>query len=225
MEHTIKLTSTDIAILNSYKLLCAGLADYLGDGYEFVLHSLDDFDHSVIEIINGHHTGREVGAPITDLALSMLSQIKHKENKGYISYLNKNKNNAPLKSATIAIKGENDRIIGLLCINFYMNTPLSNLLAQFIPKENNGSQQVTYSENFLNNHEDLFEHVIMEIKHNVLLDNTISANNKNKEIITRLHAKGMFNFKDSVIRCANLLGISKNTVYLHLRNLEEDNIS
>lgn len=40
-----------------------------------VLHSLEDTEHSVIKIINGHHTGRTEGMPITDLALQMLEEI------------------------------------------------------------------------------------------------------------------------------------------------------
>ena len=64
----IVLTETDRAILSSYKRMCDGLSDYLGSGYEFVLHSLEDLDHSVIKIINGHYTSRKEGSPITDLA-------------------------------------------------------------------------------------------------------------------------------------------------------------
>ena len=61
-------TETDFRILDSYKSVLDGLAAYLGDGYEIVLHSLHDLDHSVIKIINGHYTGRREGFPITDLA-------------------------------------------------------------------------------------------------------------------------------------------------------------
>ena len=53
----IKLTNTDRIILNSYRTFLDGLADYLGIGFEFVLHSLEDCEQSVIKIINGHHTG------------------------------------------------------------------------------------------------------------------------------------------------------------------------
>ena len=41
-----------------------GLALYLGEGYEFVLHSLEDLSHSVVKIINGHYSNRKPGAPI-----------------------------------------------------------------------------------------------------------------------------------------------------------------
>ena len=55
------------------------------------------------------------------------------------------------------------------------------------------------------------------------MDSAISSINKNKEIIFRLYQQGIFNLKDAVITIAEALGISKNTVYLHLRNLEKVN--
>lgn len=40
---------------------------YLGSVTEISLHSLGDYDHSVVKIMNGYHSGRTVGAPLTDL--------------------------------------------------------------------------------------------------------------------------------------------------------------
>ena len=45
--------------------------------------------------------------------------------------------------------------------------------------------------------------------------------NKNKEIVAILYQKGIFNLKDSVITIANHLGISKNTAYMHIRNMNK----
>jgi len=45
---------------------------------------------------------------------------------------------------------------------------------------------------------------------------------KNRKIVEELYEKGIFSLKDSVIRCAELLGISKNTVYLHLRRIGKE---
>lgn len=87
----VTFTENDRAILESYKMMIEGLANYLGSGYEFVLHSLENLNESVVKIINGHHTGRQIGAPVTDLALSMLSKLQRDGEKGYISYNVKNK--------------------------------------------------------------------------------------------------------------------------------------
>ena len=84
-KKTMSFTRMDRMVLESYKTLCEGLANYLGDGYEIVLHSLENYDNSVIKIINGYYTGRKEGAPITDLALHMLEDIRHNNGKDYIA--------------------------------------------------------------------------------------------------------------------------------------------
>ena len=42
----------------------------------------DVYKRQVVKIINGHHTGRTTGAPITDLALSMLSRLENENRPG-----------------------------------------------------------------------------------------------------------------------------------------------
>lgn len=219
----IKLTSKDMAILESYKVMMEGLADYLGDGYEFVLHSLENLDQSVIKIINGHHTGREAGAPITDFALAMLSKIKENGRQKHVTYMAKNKNGEPLKSTTIVIEGDNEKIIGLLCINFYMNTPFSMILNNYCGKTE--KQPDFADENYASNVDELLIRTTLSIKEQVDVDDNILPSMKNKEIINRLCDQGVFKFKDSVSSIANILQISKNTVYMHLRAFQKINKS
>jgi len=195
-----------------------GLADYLGSAYEIILHSLEDYHHSVINIQNGYHSGRSVGAPITDLALNMLKEI---ENNGiaatgfYTSYNARNKSGERLKSSTIPILGDSDRVIGILCINMYMDSPLSEILQSLIGSKSEQPQ----SENYASNINDTITEAVMEAKNQVMFNSNIAAVNKNKALIQILNDKGIFNIKDSVVRVAKVLGISKNTVYLHLRSI------
>ena len=216
-ESMVTLTPTDRAILESYKGMCDGLSDYLGDGYEFVLHSLEDFDKSVIKIINGNYTGRKEGSPITDLALHMLEKVKDQKSGGHISYFSKNKKGEPLHSCTITIEGENKRIIGLLCINFYMNTPMYKFLGNLF--EPNKLPDAAPNETFVDNTAELITESVNQIRNEVLADLNITTQNRNKEIVTRLAERGVFKLKDSVVQCAEILGVSKNTVYMHLRNM------
>jgi predicted transcriptional regulator YheO len=215
-EFTVSLTEADRVILESYKSMAEGLSTYLGEGYEIVLHSLENLDQSVIKIFNGYHTGRKEGAPITDLALEMLSQIKKYNDTLHISYFCKNRSGEPLHSTTIAIKGAAGRIIGLLCINFYLNTPLYDVYRSLFPQP---ETEQALSENFANDISDVIEKSVNEVRMNIISNPRIPANLRNKEIIAQLNDKGIFNLKDSVVRTAEILGISKNTVYMHIRNL------
>lgn len=212
----VELTLIDQEVLNSYSNFINGLGQYLGTSCEIVLHSLDNYEHSIINILNGEHTGRKIGAPITDLALNMLDKLSE-TNEDHITYFSTNKKGEPLKSATIAIHGEKNRIIGLMCINFYMNTPLSDILNSLIPDQSKKVQNVQ-TENFADNSDELITSMFDKAKEKVMEDASITASNKNKMIVYLLDDYGIFNIKDAVIKVASLLNISKNTVYMHLRN-------
>ncbi|MDE7218460.1 MAG: PAS domain-containing protein [Oscillospiraceae bacterium] len=211
----IALTECERQILASYCCFAEGLSHYLGKSYEIILHSLEDFDHSAIRVINGYHTGRKEGAPITNLALSMLARIQEEpEAVQDVTYFTKNKKGEPMKSTTITIRGEGKRIIGLLCINFYLNTSLADLLDDLSPRVEESREL----ENFAGNSNEWILETVGRIKKEVYQDPSIASYCKNKEIVKRLNDEGIFNLKDSVVMVAEAMNISKNTVYLHLRN-------
>ena len=217
----VAFTAVDHQILNSYKATLDGLAAYLGDGYEIVLHSLHDLDHSVIKIINGHYTGRREGFPITDLALSMLAKIEEQPDANCITYFNRNQKGEPLKSATIVIRNSHHKAIGLLCINFYMNTSVFQFLQSMTPPAAR-LQEPMVEESYVENVDELIAQAVAEAASKVHSDSAISNANKNKEIISILYQKGIFNLKDAVVKVAHCMGISKNTVYMHVRNLNHE---
>lgn len=216
MKSIIVLTTEEKAILESYKLTMDGLASYLGDSYELTLHSLESFDHSVIKIINGFHTGRKEGSPITDLALDMFDKLdKDPTSPNYYVYFTKNKLGEPLKSTTIAIRGNQNRIIGLLCINFYLGTPLIHYINELVPQD----AFVFTSENFSESSPATIYQELTVAKETVYNDAHILPSVRNKEIIRQLQKRNIFEIKNSVELVANKLGISVNTVYFHLRNI------
>ena len=134
------LSDIDRQILSSYKAMVDSLADYLGPSSEVVLHSLEDYNNSVIKIANGHHTGRKIGAPITDIALKMLSEIKNSDDKTCKTYFTRAKNGNSLKSNTTAIYGEKGKIIGLLCMNLNLDTSFVDFVKCYFPDKDQTSQ-------------------------------------------------------------------------------------
>ena len=214
----MRLTKADKLILESYSSMLDGLSAYLGSPYEISLHSLEDYHHSVIKICNGYHSGRSVGAPITDLALNMLKRVSDNDYSAigeYTSYSVINDSGERLKSSTIPVFGENHRLIGLICINLYLDLPASEFMQSFLSSDSKELQE----ERFNSNLTDSIAVVVSEVKNQVMHDSTVHPTNKNKEIIHILYDKGIFNIKDSVLQVAEILGLSRNTVYMHLRNL------
>lgn len=214
----IKITKVDKLILDSYASMIEGLSAYLGSVYEISLHSLEDYNHSVIKIMNGYHSGRSAGAPLTDLALNMLKRIKDQglsASESYTSYNAIAPSGERLKSSTIPIIGENGRVIGVVCMNLYLDSPLTEVLQTIM---GNQAEQ-TRQENFANSIVDTITHAVTDARNQVMHNPSIPAANKNKELIRILYGKGIFNMKDAVVLVAEALGISRNTVYMHLRNM------
>lgn len=213
-------SAEDIHTLDSCRLLTDGLADYLGPCYEIVLHSLQDLNNSVLTIHNGQFTGRKVGSPVTDLALKMLHDIENNSEKDYISYFTYTKDNKPMRSTTIAIRSNQNRIIGLLCINMYLGCSMADFMGHLMG-DGAGINRSVLAEDFANDIDNVIESALNATREEVMQDRTISSSNKNKEIIHRLYHKGIFGLKDSVNYVAKALGISRNTVYLHLRSINK----
>ena len=139
-----------------------------------------------------------------------------------MAYFNKTSKGEPLKSTSIAIMGEKGVVIGLLCINFYMGTPLSDILASLAP-DNSNYHTPAFAESFVEDVDELLKVSLKEASDRVYNDRSIATSNKNKEVIAILNEKGIFNFKDAVVKIADMMGISKNTVYMHIRNISKNN--
>ncbi|NSV73754.1 helix-turn-helix transcriptional regulator [Enterococcus faecalis] len=201
-----------------------GLGNFFGSTHEVILHSLENLESSAIKVINGHFSNRKEGAPITDMALKMLSQVEPEHDYAVKPYYNKNQKGVILKSSTIPVIGENDRIIGLICINMHLEMPLIDYLQDLLPsgQQNDMSQELKNSEHFSDNIDELITTSLTKVKQAVDSDPNVSHLNQNKEIVIRLYDQGIFNLKDSVIKIADRLGISKNTIYLHIRNHKKE---
>lgn len=220
MESTITiLTEKDKAILKSYLTVADGLADFLGESCEVVVHDLSQLGSSVIKILNGNHSGRQEGAPISEVTLSFANKMMADPSLSHVTYFAKNKRGETFKASISAIKGEKGNIIGLFCINYYLTVSLLSLMHTFMPSAKAESESI--SETFVENTEELMLNALEEARKSVYDNLSISSSNKNKEIISLLYQKGIFNLKDSVITIANHLGISKNTVYMHIRNMNK----
>lgn len=104
-------------VLQQYIKLVEFLGEALGPDYEVALHDLTDKNRSIIAIANNHVSGREVGAPLTNVALKILVDRIY-ETSDYIShYRGISAGGKTLRSNTMFIK-QGGRLIGMLCINF-----------------------------------------------------------------------------------------------------------
>ncbi|HHE3467118.1 TPA: transcriptional regulator [Pasteurella multocida] len=210
-------TEEDKTILHSYRAVVDGVSALIGRHCEIVLHSLEDLEHSTICIANGHNTNRQIGSPLTDLALKSL----HNMQTDSVSkpYFTRAKNQGLMKSVTIAIRNKRQRIIGLLCININLDVPVSEFMQAFMPTQ---AEAEASSVNFASSVEELVAQTVEKTIEEVTADRLVANNNKNRQIVISLYEKGIFDIKDAINLVAERLDISRHTVYLHIRQLKQD---
>jgi len=207
-------TNEDRTIINSYKAVVDGVSALIGEHCEIVLHSLEDIEHSAICIANGHNTNRQVGSPITDLALRSLRNMQSESVSK--PYFTRTKGSVLMKSVTIAIRNKVQRIIGLLCININLDVPISQFVQAFMPTEE------TSAVNFASSVEDLVNQTIEKTIEEVNTDRMVANNTKNRQIVLSLYEKGIFDIKDAINLVAERLDISRHTVYLYIRQIKHE---
>lgn len=210
-------TDDDRAILNSYCAVVDGVSALIGDHCEIVLHSLEDLERSAIYIANGHNTNRQEGAPITDRALQSLHNMK--TDSVSKPYFTRAKSNGLMKSVTIAIRNNSQKIIGLLCININLEVPVSQFIQALMPTAESNE---TSSVNFASSVEDLVAQTVEQTIEEITADRLVANNNKNRQIVMSLYEKGIFDIKDAINLVAERLNISRHTVYLYIRQIKQE---
>lgn len=217
-EGSVSLSPQDRLILEGYKPLVDAIGQLFGDCCEVVLHSLEDLSHSVIWIHNGAKTGRKIGSPVTDKALSVLRQCEQTGSSFSKLYLTQTVNGATMRSTTTVIKGIAGNPIGLFCINFDISMPFNQLAQILVEPKNEGEAG---GEHFAIDLDDLFLTKVRQVDQEVKNDPNIPVRRKTYEIIVRLSDEGVFKIRKAVPRIAKVLNISRDVIYMHLRKHEE----
>lgn len=208
----VHLTLEDHEILSAFDRMLEGLSEYLGDGYELILYgAAAQGGYAPVRIISAG--AQQEGLPFAEPAASLLRRLQPEGAPAvdYASFNCTNLHGEPMHCTAIAVRGVAGQIIGLLCINFYMNTPLRCVLNTFVTPPAAGAEPA------IQNSEDIVADAVHRV---VAAVNALGVppSARNREIITRLYNAGVFNIKELVTRVAQMLQLSKNTIYLHLRS-------
>lgn len=215
-------------ILNSYKTMVDFLADYLGDSAEVVLHDLTDWHNSVIAIRNGHISGRKVGAPITDMGLSMIKNNVWREYPYRVNYKGSSSTGGLTRSATYFIKDDDGQLVGMLCINMDCTQIVNarNVLDKLINIPSvvtNANAVVEEEESFSIDVRDLVFNNIQRIMPIDGKDLTRLGRQEKINLVERLQTMGTFMVKGSITEVADVLGVSVPTIYRYLSTVKREN--
>jgi predicted transcriptional regulator YheO len=211
---TPSITVKDKQVLDSVKPIVDGIAAFMGENCEVVLHSFESLECSVIHIANGHITGRGLGSPITDLGMKILQEAADTSKDVTGCYYSKTTDGKTLRSITIMIRNPSGKPIGMICINLNMDAPLLSLINTLAVPQ---AESPESPENFVANLDELIKTTLRETIAAINGHSDIPNHEKNKIIVCELNKKGMFDIRGAIDIVARELSVSRYTIYNYIR--------
>lgn len=218
--------------LEKYFSIASFIAAIIGPKCEVVVHDISDPERSIVHIENGYISGRKVGDASTDLVLKILKSEAYLEEQFIANYKASGKLGQSFRSSTYFIKNDNNKLVGLLCLNIDvthmevaaewvqhilqgMPNPYAAPAVEVTPKED---KQAT--EYLQGNADDLLQHMVASVMGRLSIPPERLSSNEKIEIVRELNELGVFLLKGGVSHVANSLRISEPTVYRYLQKLK-----
>lgn len=190
------------------------IADTFGDDCEVVLHDIQNLEHSVVYVVNGHVTGRKVGQGLNHYVSKVILQKKYNKDQ-FSNYYFYSSDGRLIKSSTAILRDDSNSIIGVICINMDTTkiTKQIEWLNMMIPNLSN-EERVSDSQ-FRNKH---IVELLDEIIDSVVENKDISTLTRKEKInlVRQLEKQGVFLMKGAINKVADSMGISKVTIYSYI---------
>ena len=201
------------AILKRYFPIADIIAGTFGKECEVVVHDLEKPEQSVVYVVNGKVTGREKGQSFDHLIKNVLLSKDFKEDRliNYVFELNDGKK---IRSSSLLIRDGKKKVIGMICINYdmtryqVMQESLNSFLGMVAETEETPSEEPDQDVM------EIIDDLIMKIIGN---DDAKNLNRKRcVELVKFMDEKGIFLVKGAMDKVAELMGVSRITVYSYL---------
>ena len=201
--------------------VAAGIAAQFGSNCEVVVHDLSRHpDHSIVEIVNGHVTGRKVGDGASHVVIEQL-QTNDPEPKDHLCYLTKTPDGKILKSSTVYIRNSKGKVSAIVSINYDISKLLMVESAVRDLISTGEETQQTEPEKIVNIN-DLLDDLIEQSV--ALVGKPVALMNKDDKVkaIRFLNQNGAFLVTKSGDKIAKYFGISKYTLYSYIDTKQEE---
>ena len=199
--------------IDVFKKLIKLMAAQFGPNTEVVLHDFTNgFDSTIIAIENGHVTGRNIGGCGTNIGIDILRSNDRVDDKyGYITKLS---NGKTLRSSTLFLYDEDDKLWGSICINTDItHTIRISSEMNYMTSDLNGIPQ---NEVFVHNIGELVDYYISEYESIYPKIGNVMTKADKLEAIRFFDSKGVFLISKAGSKLCKYLHISKGTLYSYL---------
>lgn len=205
--------------LDTFKKILDLLENQFGDSCEVVLHdNTKEYEHTIVDIRNGHVSGRKVGDCGGSWGLEVLRQPSN-ESHIYNKVIH-TRSGKVIRGSSIIFRDDEGKNIGSICINQDITDSIK--CEEYLRRFNNYSSPSSSN--------DLFAQDVTQLMDNLLTQcesmfekapNELSKEEK-LEIVRFLDKKGAFLITKSGDRVCEFLGISKFTLYNYLEIVREE---
>lgn len=212
---------TDKEILRQYFSIADYIAAINGKKCEVLVHDLSSLKNSIVHIVNGEITGRAVGGSITNFGLDILKKKQAMTEDFVVNYLGTTEKKI-LRSSTYYIRNAKAEIIGLLCVNVDITELLNaqKTINQLVMLDVQANQQTT-SEKFDLKMDDMVDQIIQTVILESGIELTGSTQEQKRELVKQVYDRGIFKFKGAIHQMAQMLRVSKQSVYRYIKDIEK----
>jgi predicted transcriptional regulator YheO len=211
--------------LKKYIPITKTIAGMFGKKCEVLVHDFSNPQHSIVAIENGHVTGRKIGDPITDLALSVWKKggYGNKKTDRIINYKTKSKDGRILKSSTVFIMDNQKKIIGCMCINYDLteHSMFHKVMDEFctIVDLDKGKSEKGI-ETFASDVNEVLKNIIQEAVKKIGRPIPLMQK-KDKLMVAKIaDEKGAFLIKGAITQLAKEINVSRFTIYNYLEEIK-----
>ncbi|MCI8767034.1 MAG: transcriptional regulator [Ruminococcus sp.] len=207
-----------------FKQLLDMLEKQLGNNTEVVLLDLTkEYGSMIVDIRNGHITGRKIGGTGSNMGLEVLAGTVKNGNR--YNYITKSKDNKILRSSTLYIRDDEENVIGCLCINTDIteSVKFEAFLKEF-NQYNFDSGELESPEIFAQDVNQVLEFLIQEGQKLVGKPAAVMSKNEKIQFLKYLNDKGAFLITKSGEKIQEIMGISKYTMYNYLDMIKKGDL-
>lgn len=209
-------------LLDLLKRLAEGIVAVMGPHCEVVVHDFADPEHSVV-VLAGNVTGRKPGAPVPDLSFTSEELSCHTPDQ-----LNYHSQSGPLslQSSTIWIRDPEGAPIGAVCINVdYTGLLQVRDLLDKLTAPTRSSSDLVVTDTFARDLDELIELALVNFLNQEGIAGVEAMNYEDKlRLIQLVEARGLFQIRGAVNRVADLLSVSRASIYNYRASLKNDSL-
>lgn len=201
------------------------IAQMFGKNCEVVLHDFSNPQNSIVEIENGQVTGRKIGDPITDFALSIWRKDGYRKKKEdtIVNYRTKTKDGKILKSSTFFIRDDQKKMVGCMCINYDLTEYLmfNKIIEEFCTNVDlNKEKSKEEVETFTSDVDEVLEDIIRKAIDKIGKPVSIMQKSDKLMVAKIVDEKGGFLIKGAINQLASEISVSRYTIYNYLDELK-----